>query len=654
MLLAMPSSSGSPGRPARGGAAFRVVSFDDRIEDADRRAVLRTGAAVVAYEPRDSYLVWATRSQARALRATRRVSAVRPLSVARKLALSHLDLATASPAPVEVTIHRSAEEAARGLLDALGDVSAATPFAGAGLARITATIPGHAIADLAGRPWVMYVSPAPVGFVFEDELGALTTAGSIEAGRPVGDYPAWLEDRGLDGEGVTVAVVDTGIQDLHPDLEGSVVETYNYAGSDGDLYGHGTHVAGIIAGDPSGAGPGFEDPNGFAYGQGVAPAAKLVNQNTFGIGGHTIPNSEDLDGFDVLTTDAWAAGARMWNGSWHTGEGNRVGYVPSARRIDELARDAVGREAGSQQFLFVFSAGNDGEAGPGAPHEAKNIVAVGATHSGRGLHYPSESDIDLVAPFSAVGPTVDGRIFPTVVAPGAWLVSARAPVPGHQPSACLGPAEAIALYCSKSGTSMAAPHVTGAAALIHQWWKKEHRDLPSPAMVKALLVSSADDVAEPDVPNTTEGWGRVDLGALLAGEIETLVDQDVALAAPGRRKSYRVSVTGDRPLKVTLAWTDAPASVGADPVLVNDLDLEVERMDDGKPGETWHGNVFRDGWSATGGSPDRLNNLENVFVASPPPGVYRITVRAANLPGDGVPDRRDPTDQDFALVVTRA
>jgi hypothetical protein len=101
-----------------------------------------------------------------------------------------------------------------------------------------------------------------------------------------------------------------------------------------------------------------------------------------------------------------------------------------------------------------------------------------------------------------------------------------------------------------------------------------------------------------------------------------------------------------RPLKVTLAWSDAPGAVSANPALVNDLDLTVTLG-----ANTYRGNVFSAGWSAPGGSADRLNNLENVYVQNAS-GPATITVSATNVPGDGVPYNADLTDQDFAFVCS--
>jgi hypothetical protein len=198
---------------------------------------------------------------------------------------------------------------------------------------------------------------------------------------------------------------------------------------------------------------------------------------------------------------------------------------------------------------------------------------------------------------------------------------------------------------------MAAPHVTGAVALITQWWKKSNTEAPSPAMTKALLVNSATDMGTPNIPNDDEGWGRVNLGELFdPGAERVYVDQSVLFTDPGDGAEYTIAPADPaKPMKVTAVWTDAPAQAGAEKALVNDLDLKVTAAD----GTTYVGNSFADGRSVTGGAPDGVNNVESVYLHGAS-GTYTVSLSAANLPGDGVPGVGDETDQDFALVISNA
>jgi hypothetical protein len=322
--------------------------------------------------------------------------------------------------------------------------------------------------------------------------------------------------------------------------------------------------------------------------------------------------------------------------------------VARAANLDALTRDADTGTAGQQDFTFVFSAGNSG---PGngtsritSPKEAKNIITVG---SSRGHRAGSINDISS---FSSRGPAVDGRIEPTVSAPGESIVSARATTGalcGESPAT-----DGFGLYSFCSGTSMASPQVAGSVALIHDWWRERNDGAdPSPAMDKALLVNSATDMKVRDIPNRHEGWGRVNLKALFdPTDSKILADQSVVLSELDASHDLQITTADpSKPLRVTVVWSDAPGEPGAEPALVNDLDLSVTAAD----GTTYLGNFFVAGRSVADGEADRLNNVENVYLDAPS-GSYSVSISAFGLPGDGVPGMGDQTDQDFALVISNA
>jgi len=506
---------------------------------------------------------------------------------------------------------------------------------------VIATVPAGSLEDIALLEqvvWIGYQSTEPG---LDDEMSDQIVAGNHFGGVPEVGYNLHLMQLGYDGENVIWATIDTGVDYDHPDFQGRIVGGYSFPGActtnpgDDCGGGHGTHVTGIIGGDAAAA---YADEDGFLYGLGVAPAYGIFAMNP--VMGTSWPPS---GGWEENSKRAILGGAIGGNNSWWTLEAN-LGYHSAERMHDFMVRDGnFDTAAVAEPFIEVFSAGNLGpSAGTlSAPKEAKNLIVVASS-----MNYRA-GGIDSISSFSSRGPAHDGRWVPTVAAPGEVIASARNDSGGD----CTGGSSDIngtnATYSLCSGTSMAAPHASGAVILVSQWWRTFNSGAdPSPAMAKALLVNGAVDMAAPDIPNISEGWGRINITNVIEPGVEMVYkDQLTTFDNAGDEWTMSVNIPEPTlPLKLSLAWSDAPGAVGADPALVNNLDLEVET-----DGATYVGNDFAAGWSTTGGSADTLNNLENVFVAIPGNGAV-ITIRATNVPGDGVPYSGDTTDQDFALV----
>jgi len=627
--------------------ALSVVQLDGPPRDEALAAIRAAGVTVLQYMSRFRYLVWVESEAAAKLSQlgfVRRQKPYLPESKIEPALLEKVD--STSLVSVIFFIHDGPAATLTAIERGGGFVRSHHPAQPNGmLHEAVVEIDPEALAAVAAIGTVVWLGSASPSPVLSDERSDSVVAGRYAGGAPLPDYRSWLDELGLDGSGVRWAVVDSGVDPFHPDLDVAVGISYPGCdtpepGDDPGIAGHGTPVAGIIAG--SGAG-GFADAEGFSYGLGVAPAATLVSQNAI-CGEHT--DWPPSDGWQKLSRDGLSAGAIGMNDSWNSGEGTAHGYQATERAFDLMVRDGDWSTPGvAEPYFVVFSVHNDGP-GPQtihAPSEAKNIIAVGAVQNAR-----DEGDIERIAEFSGRGPAVDGRVVPTVVAPGEWVTSAR-----HRDGGIFGLFEipgTDGLYLTFTGTSAAAPHVSGAIALLTQWWRRGHGGAdPSPAMVKALLVNGAVDVAgAPPIPNPDEGWGRIDLGNTLRPGVRAVhLDQTVVLDDSGDAWSLEIEVDDpSRPLKVTLAWTDAPGMPGADPALVNDLDLELVG-----DGTTYLGNAFVDGWSAPGGEPDAVNNLENIYLATPG-ATASIKVRASVVAGDGVPMAGDATDQDFALVCS--
>ncbi|MGW5253384.1 S8 family peptidase [Streptomyces sp. NPDC004012] len=266
----------------------------------------------------------------------------------------------------------------------------------------------------------------------------------------IGAPTAWAA--GYDGKGVKVAVLDTGVYADHPDLKGQVIAAKNFstAATVADKVGHGTHVASIVAG--TGA-------KSHGLYKGVAPGAKILS-------GKVLDDDGYGDDSGILAGMEWAAqqGADIVNLS--LGGQDTPGIDPLEAEVDKLSEQ--------KGILFAVAAGNDGELGGqtiGSPGSAADALTVGAVDGS-----------DKPASFSSRGPGLDGAIKPDVTAPGVDITAAAAP--GSLIDKEVG--EKPAGYLTISGTSMATPHVAGAAAIL----KQEHPDWGF-AELKSALTGSA-------------------------------------------------------------------------------------------------------------------------------------------------------------------
>jgi subtilisin family serine protease len=502
------------------------------------------------------------------------------------------------------------------------------------------------VAQISSIEKIIMLSYASPRAYFDDEIASQIVFGNTLAGGTVTGpgYLAALTNLGLSGNGVTWAVTDSGVDLTHPEFaNGKIAGGFTFPGcpagtgpgDDNSAGGHGTHVAGIIAG----AGViGTLDANGFNYGIGVAPQAKIFAQNPICLNTSPWPPA---GGWQENSKRAILGGAVGTNNSWTSGEGTNAGYTNGARAHDVIVRDGNFDTASvNDPFVVVFSAGNSGSAANTltAPKEAKNPIIVAASRNQR------VGSIEDVAGFSSRGPSVDGRMLPNITAPGEAIASTRRVAGAAQCGTAIAGTNNNFALCS--GTSMAAPQVSGFAALLVEWYRTQNAgQTPSPALIKALMVNGAVDMAGvATIPNTSEGWGRINLKSTVTNT-KLMIDQTQVLTEVGAtfQRTWAALDTA-KPVRLTLTWSDAPAGISANPTLINDLDLEVSNG-----GDTYLGNVITSGNSTTGGAADRKNNVESVYL---PVGVaaFTLTVRAQSLAGDGVPNTGDATDQDFALV----
>lgn len=595
------------------------------------------GLEVVQYIHPYTYIVWGHESQ---LARARRHAAVRwggEFQPAYRLPAGPRTY-SATPAPVRVLVARAAgTDAVVRAIESLGVKVTDRRVLDARLELAACEVAGRQLESVACVPGVYSVQPVPTDGGLRGEMSAQVCADNVDVtnlAQP--GYLAWLTALGLSGAGVVIANVDSGVWDTHADLAARMLPCTGVTCGGEASSQHGTHTAGLAVADGS---TGALDSFGFLRGLGVAPGAHLVEQVYY-------PHYLGVDGMRLLMAESYLNGALLSSNSWGP-SGSPRGYDADTLQVDLSVRDADPNTPGNQYFTYVLSImnGHGGTSTQGTPDEAKNIITVGATQmqAGGGEQLLTIDDLDTV---TAHGPCLDGRLIPHVVAPGCLVDSTQPWQDGH------------GLMC---GTSMASPHVSGAVALFVEYYRSlaEYEEDPSPALIKAALLPVAHDLAGHLDANggvlghpfdSKQGWGRLNIAALVDPDVcVRYFDEPLLFTASGQEWTWDATA-GDprRPMKLMLAWTDAPGHGlgGSTPAWNNNLDLIVQ---DG--GALYRGNHFgSNGWSATGGVADECNNTEGVFIGPTAPGTYQVRVVAENINSDGVPNVGGPLDQDFALV----
>lgn len=468
------------------------------------------------------------------------------------------------------------------------------------------------------------------------------------------------------GKGEIVAVVDSGIDTTHPDLEDCVdfFEAVPEA-TKTDRVGHGTHVSGTIAGR------GVASKGKI---RGMAPEARLVGLGIVKPDERSLALPPDLR--DLLRVVA-EKGAKVINLSWRNAIGNL--YEEGSMAVDTFARE-------HPDVLVVVAAGNEGKAtdgwptlySVGAPASAKNVLTVGACVSDRGefvdetwggfkkRYFPAAptSDETIVgdptkpAAISSRGPTDSQGVKPDVLAPGTAILAPRAAELADDHFWKVYP-KYENRYAFMLGTSMATPVVSGAAAVLRQYLREDRKmESPSSALLRAMLIASAirapwsgkpEDEASCGYPDFSQGFGRIDLRDVLPNggspkgyrvcpeDVPNEHPDALERGAPEGSKlkaaqSYRLTVPANakEPLRIVLAWTDY--SVRG---IQNQLKLDVTGPGGlrrrGNEEHTWllPPQHLIDPAEAELRS-DNRNNVQQVVLKEPPAGTYRIRVVATN------------------------
>ncbi|UCE74996.1 MAG: S8 family serine peptidase [Methanomassiliicoccales archaeon] len=433
---------------------------------------------------------------------------------------------------------------------------------------------------------------------------------------------------GFTGSGIVGEVKDSGIDASHPDFTGQII------GIDGTPTeeAHGTCAFGIV----------FSTGANNENAKGMLPDGKGVFCNW------SVPRYLSME----RLVDNW--NGVFQSNSWSTGELDS-NYTTSSRENDRAIID--------HDITMLHSAGNS-DAGVypqscSRDSVAKNVIAVGGLYhddkTDRALHEWTDFYGDGATP--SQGPASDGRIKPDLSGPFDRIYTTDAIV--YTPSTGQkGYNDESAYHDNYGGTSGATPVVAGAVGLVYEMYKDNHfgnnptNELPHASTVKAILIADAYQYDFSQANRYQQGWGGVDVENVYStGRHHYIIDEPNSLAT-GESTVYTFTPTGLGPLKISLVWTDVPASAGANPALVNNLNLKVTDP----LGTTYWGNYGLENskWSSPGGSADSKNNVENVFISNPISGIWTLEVIGENIPLDGDDSTTPRIDQTYSLVASNA
>ena len=672
------------------GATLHLVQFVGPIKDEWLKTIEGIGATPIHYVANNAYLVWAdgsSRAQLNAL-ATEKdfLQYSAPYQPYFKLGMTLIDRVTEmkdidAVLPVTIQMYRHANSAATeavirdATIEQISDWSAILDYQ-----NTIVTMRVSDIASIIHQPDVVWV-----GQRFErtllDEVQGQIIANQVTGGAPTSPgYLAWLTGLGFStnpadypivdvvDDGIGNGTVNSGDSTLHElgllanPTRLSYVSNCTSAASGEGVDGHGHINASIVGGYDTRVGFPFEDPNGYQRGLGINPFARLAGTRIF----DPFFDLSNCGGTDTgLIQSSQDDGALITSNSWGCA-GCAFQYDDSSQAFDVGVRDADLTQAGNQEMIMLFAAGNSGPgaATVGTPGNGKNMITVGASENvrpsdedgawtdGCGIGSTGADDWRDVISFSSRGPSPGGRVKPEVIAPGTHIqgtASTNAGYTGNSVCDQFRPSGQTT-FAASSGTSHSTPAVAGAASLYYYWLENNYSvTTPSPALMKSYMIAhptyltgvSANDT----LPSNNQGYGMPNLEVAFDDAERFFLDQTVVLNNSGETWTWNGSVADpSRPVRIVMAYTDEAGNIGTSPQ-VNNVNLSAV-----VGGSTYLGNRFSGQWSITGGSADNANNYEAIFLPAGTTGNIDITVTGFNIAGDGIPNSGDATDQDFALV----
>ena len=443
--------------------------------------------------------------------------------------------------------------------------------------NIDLSIPNNCLENLSNLPYVKWIELIAAPAVPEDIRGRnLHRSNGLDTQTTAG--------RNYTGAGIGVMVRDDGIVGPHIDFQGRIDN--NFANGTGESHGDG--VAGIM----TGAGNLNPAMRGMAAGADVYVvdyASSFLDSET-----QALINSGTV---------------QITNSSY--GDGCNDGYTTRSQTVDTQIKDIP-------SLLHVFSAGNSGssDCGYGAGSGWGNIT--GGHKQGKNVIATANVFFDgSLVNSSSRGPAHDGRIKPDIAANGQNQNSTNE----------------NNTYQSFGGTSGAAPGIAGISAQLYEVYGDINAGaLPQSALIKATLLNTASEYGNIG-PDYKFGWGIVN--GLRAAKLIEDGRHLTATVSQGISNNHTINVpSGTTQVRFMAYWSDAPATPGASPALVNDLDLVVTDPSSGTH-LPWildpTPNATTLNLPATNGI-DRLNNMEQVLLNNPAAGDYDIEISGFNVP----------------------
>lgn len=562
-----------------GNRHFAIMQFNGTVSEATKKQLKREGVLLHGFIPPNAYAVSLTKELDKNTLQQFQVQSIAFLSPQNKI--SPLFLAKNKNALIKSGLQNILVKINEGM-----DIGLAKQLlADSGFVTVPNFMEKDAVLQcqtslvninkLAALSFVEWIEPAHVQDKKLDDNSRKFSYNNIAAA------PIAYGGYGLSGAGVTIGIGDDGNPSDHIDLRDRVIDRSGFQYNE-----HDTHVAGTMAG----AGINL------AYSRGAAPSATIVSQ---------------------LFSRIWENAGIYINdfGMVVTNNSYGVDYEDTAYLgvYDLYSRSLDIQAFQYPDLLHVFAAGNSGKQAvlnyqlPYATilssyQSSKNVIAVGQE---AGDYTPS--------PYSSTGPVRDGRLKPDLMA----ISSSLSPINGGG-------------YAVDYGSSIAAPTVTGAAALLVEQYRKKHGGTnPPSSLIKNILLNGAMDIGSVGIDFIT-GYGMVNLERSL----DILAQNHYFLdsIATGNVQSQTITVpaaTGQ--LKVFLYWHDPAAAAFASHTLVNDLDLEVLDPSNNivypQILDTLPANVAN--LPTTGA--DHINNSEQVIINNPIAGNYTIRVKGTAI-----------------------